>query len=368
MIHKSSNIIASKWRPQNFSEVIGQQHVVIALSNAIKNDKVGHAYLFSGARGVGKTTIARILTKSLNCNSKLNDFDPCNDCENCQNINQTKSMDYQEIDGASNRGIDNAREINSSINYSSPTGNYRIFVIDEVHMLTTEAFNALLKSIEEPPEKVVFIFCTTESHKIPATIQSRCQHFVFKNFSPIEIKKQLEKISQQENIMIDEESLIEVAKFGKGSMRDAQNIFEQVISYCNGDIKLEQVYQIFGKTSRKTKIDFLIHLHKKQLKENKEIIDVLQNEGKSISVFIYDLIEVINHLVFIINKIPSDSLYLSKEIQQEYQNITNNFSVEELYSIQDILFEFLNEIKKDSEDSVLVDLMLIKLNRLGELP
>ena len=211
MTNQNSKVIATKWRPQNFSEVIGQKHVVKALENAVKNQKVGHAYLFSGSRGVGKTTIARILTKSLNCIQKQDGFNPCNQCENCQNINQSKSMDYQEIDAASNRGIENAREINHSIHYSSPTGNYRIFIVDEVHALTNDAFNALLKSIEEPPEKVVFIFCTTESHKIPATIQSRCQHFVFKNFSPIEIKDQLEKISKEENITADEESLLEVA-------------------------------------------------------------------------------------------------------------------------------------------------------------
>jgi DNA polymerase-3 subunit gamma/tau len=176
-------LLARKYRPQTFDAVISQAHVTRTLRNALASGRQAHAYLFSGPRGVGKTTLARLLAKGLHC-EKAPTGDPCNVCEGCRAIAEARSLDYQEIDGASNRGIDQIRELNASLGYASPNQKHRVFVIDEVHMLTTEAFNALLKSLEEPPPKVLFVFCTTEVHKVPVTIRSRCQHYVFKAFTP----------------------------------------------------------------------------------------------------------------------------------------------------------------------------------------
>ena len=199
-------ITARKWRPRTFEEVIGQEHVTRTLCNAILKKQVAQSYLFSGPRGVGKTTLARIYAKALNCDHGPTDT-PCQRCEFCNEISMGNSMHYREIDGASNRGIDQIRSLSESLQYASPRKKYRVFVIDEVHMLTIEAFNALLKSLEEPPEKVIFIFCTTESHKVPLTIRSRCQHYAFGAFGIAAIKDHLKTILEKEQIDYEQESL-----------------------------------------------------------------------------------------------------------------------------------------------------------------
>lgn len=226
-------VTARKWRPQNFDSVIGQDHVTRTLKNSIRLKRIAHSYLFCGPRGVGKTTMARVLVKALNCEKGPTD-DPCNICRFCQEVNNNNSLDYLEIDGASNRGIDQIREINDKLHYSSPDGKYRVFVIDEVHMLTIEAFNALLKSLEEPPEKIVFIFCTTEAHKVPRTISSRCQQYNFYAFSMKEISDQLKKILDSEKYSYDDESVFFIARAAGGSMRDSQSILDQAIAFCGG--------------------------------------------------------------------------------------------------------------------------------------
>jgi DNA polymerase III subunit gamma/tau len=243
-------VLARKFRPQTFEDVAGQEHVVKTLRNAIGQGRVAHAFLFSGPRGVGKTSVARILAKSLNC-EKGPTATPCNVCSNCLEITNGSSLDVREIDGASNRGIDEIRELRENVKFAPAAARYKIYIIDEVHMLTREAFNALLKTLEEPPAHVIFIFATTENHKVPATILSRCQCYDFRRISLAEIAENLGKVAAAEKIKISPTALSWVAEAGDGSMRDAQSIFDQVISYAGMDINDTDVEEILGLVDRK---------------------------------------------------------------------------------------------------------------------
>ncbi|MDD8018316.1 MAG: DNA polymerase III subunit gamma/tau, partial [Bacteroidota bacterium] len=236
----SYQVTARKWRPMVFDDVIGQSHVSNTLRNALAQNRLAHAFIFSGTRGCGKTTTARILARAVNCLHPKN-FDPDNECEICKEIIDGRSLDVIEIDGASNRGVDEIRNLRESVRYTPTHGKKKVYIIDEVHMLTKEAFNALLKTLEEPPAHVLFIFATTELQKVPATILSRCQRYDFRRISIDEIVAHLKYISEQEKISIDNDSLLIIAKKGDGSMRDAQSIFDQVISFCGTTITSKQV-------------------------------------------------------------------------------------------------------------------------------
>ncbi|HOW57492.1 MAG TPA: DNA polymerase III subunit gamma/tau [Smithellaceae bacterium] len=256
-------VLARKFRPQNFEEVAGQEHVVKTLRNAIAQGRVAHAFLFSGPRGVGKTSVARILAKSLNC-EKGPTAVPCNVCPNCREITEGSSLDVREIDGASNRGIDEIRELRENVRFAPAAAKYKIYIIDEVHMLTREAFNALLKTLEEPPAHVIFIFATTENFKVPATILSRCQCYDFRRISLKEIAANLGNVAAAEKIKISPTALSWIAEAGDGSMRDSQSIFDQVISYAGIDIADADVEEILGLVDRK----YLFRLSEAILKQD----------------------------------------------------------------------------------------------------
>jgi DNA polymerase-3 subunit gamma/tau len=243
-------VLARKFRPQSFEDVAGQEHVVKTLRNAIGQGRVAHAFLFSGPRGVGKTSVARILAKSLNCEKGLTAI-PCNVCANCREITDGTQLDVREIDGASNRGIDEIRELRENVRFAPAVSRYKIYIIDEVHMLTREAFNALLKTLEEPPAHVIFIFATTEIHKVPATILSRCQCYDFRRISLTEITANLGRLAAAEEIRISPAALSWIAEAGDGSMRDAQSIFDHVISYAGMNINDNDVEEILGFSDRK---------------------------------------------------------------------------------------------------------------------
>lgn len=238
-------VTARKWRPQKFEDVVGQEHITATLKNALKSNRIAHAYIFTGPRGVGKTTTARILAKALNCeNSK--DFEPCNECEMCRAINESQTMDIIEIDGASNRGIDEIRTLRESVKYAPTRGKYKVYIIDEVHMLTRESFNAFLKTLEEPPPHTIFIFATTDIHKVPLTIISRCQRFDFRRIQLNTIKTTLSNIAKQEKISIDDKTLTLISKKADGALRDAQSLFDQVISFCGDNINAETVSKMLN--------------------------------------------------------------------------------------------------------------------------
>ncbi|MBU4486644.1 MAG: DNA polymerase III subunit gamma/tau, partial [Candidatus Delongbacteria bacterium] len=272
-------VIARKYRPLTFEDVIGQEHVTTTLINAIKNNKVHHAYLLTGPRGVGKTTISRIIAKSLNCETGVTPK-PCGICSNCKEIDQGINLDVKEIDGASNRGIDEIRDLRDDIKFSPAKSRKKIYIIDEVHMLTNQAFNALLKTLEEPPEHAVFIFATTEVNEVPATILSRCQHFKFVLVNSEEVKNVLKKICDSEKAPVSDEALDAICDEAGGSVRDAESILEQVISSASGKkIEKEDVEFILGLVESAKIRETLSAIAAYDTKAAFDIIDEIYSKG-----------------------------------------------------------------------------------------
>ena len=250
-------VLARKYRPGSFAEVVGQEHVTRTLKNAIRAERLGHAFLFSGIRGVGKTSVARILAKTLNCEDHATAEEPCGKCPSCLDVSEGKSLDVIEIDGASHRRIDDIRELRESVLYAPGQDRHKVYIIDEVHMLTTEAFNALLKTLEEPPLKVIFILATTEPHKVPVTIQSRCQRYDFRRIPSLEMASHLEKICRQEGIEISADSLRRIAIAAEGSLRDSQSLLDQVVSYAGQKVSDGDVNVVLGTLDMGMLLDLL---------------------------------------------------------------------------------------------------------------
>ena len=324
-----------KYRPIDFDNVYGQEEVVTVIKNAINNNMVSHAYLFCGPRGTGKTTIAKIIARMVNCEG-LVDGKPCGKCYNC--VNFLNSNDIVEIDAASNNGVDEIRELRDKVNLVPSNAKYKVYIIDEVHMLTTQAFNALLKTLEEPPAHVIFILATTEPHKIPLTITSRCQKFRFTKIDSKKIVDRLREISKLENIVIDEDALYEIARISDGGMRDAINFLDQLVAYDNKKITLDDIYKVNGSVSYSD-----IYLLLKYIVDNDKIeiikfFDTFDNSGKDINKFVSELILFLKDVILYCNaKILSD-------IEVKNENIV---LVSGLYDSKNIyeLIEILNEVQ-----------------------
>jgi len=292
-------VTARKWRPQTFEKVVGQGHITNTLKNAIKNNRIAHAYLFTGPRGVGKTTTARILARTLNCQNPV-DAEPCNKCEICMDIQNAQLMDIIEIDGASNRGIDEVRTLRESVKYAPTRGKYKIYIIDEVHMLTKESFNAFLKTLEEPPEHTIFIFATTDVHKVPLTIISRCQRFDFRRIQMDIIKDTLAEIAKKEKIKIDDKTLTIISKKADGALRDAESYFDQVISFCGEKIDPETVAQMLNLIDDEIYFDITDAILSKNFKAVFEVTNKIYENGWDFINFMEGLVEHFRNIMTVI--------------------------------------------------------------------
>ena len=294
----ASQVFYRKWRSQNLAELVGQPHVTQTLLNALKNGNISHAYLFCGPRGTGKTSTARILAKAVNC---LNNGrgEPCNTCEMCQAITQDRAMDVIEIDAASNRGIDDIRDLREKVNYAPTQARRKVYIIDEFHMLSKDASNALLKTLEEPPPHVIFILATTEAHKVLATILSRCQHFEFHRLGRTDVIGQLTKVSAAENINIDAQALQLIAKSSTGSLRDAYNLLEQLSTFYGSDIHFQQVQSMLGITGDSRAREIVKHLISNDLSAGMAALNSVSNDGLDLRQFNRELVEYLRSLLLV---------------------------------------------------------------------
>jgi DNA polymerase-3 subunit gamma/tau len=354
-------VSARKWRPQKFSELVGQEHIVRTLSNAIEMDRVSHAFLFSGTRGVGKTTMARILARVLNC-EKGPTIDPCGTCSLCKEITAGNCIDVQEIDGASNNGVAEVRDLIDNVQYATSSARYKVYIIDEVHMLSKSAFNALLKTLEEPPPRVIFIFATTELIKIPETILSRCQCFEFKPLSNAQITKQLELICGQEGIQIDEKGLVEISKIGAGSMRDAQSLLDQVIAYSGKKIDTDSVEAVLGIVGGTTLELFAELLIKREPAELITLVQQVANQGKDLNLFCRSVMEYLRNLLMVkVSRNPETLLNAQTCNLEVLKKQAQGFHADELQQMFTILSRAETEMKRSSLAQMVFEMAILRL-------
>ena len=314
----SYEVLARKYRPQTFDELVGQDHVVTTLKNAIQNNRVAHAYLFVGPRGTGKTSTARILAKALNC-AEGPTPSPCNVCETCLGITAGNNLDVLEIDGASNNGVEQVRELRDNVRFMPTQGPYKIYIIDEVHMLTTAAFNALLKTLEEPPPHVKFIFATTEPHKVPTTIMSRCQRFDLRRIQTPHIVEQLKKIAQLEGVEADERVFLAIARGSEGGMRDAQSALDQLISFKGKSIVEADVLSVFGIAASEQIGHLVKFLLEGSVPEVLQIVSELDQEGRDLHRVLFDVLNRLRHVM--IYSYTKDEKHLSDCTEAEIEEV-----------------------------------------------
>ena len=351
---------ARKWRPQRFEDVVGQEHITTTIKNAFKNNRIAHAYIFAGPRGVGKTTTARILAKALNC-TNLIDGDPCNECDMCKSFNSSQSMDIIEIDGASNRRIEEVRTLRESVKYAPTVGKYKVYIIDEVHMLTTESFNALLKTLEEPPEHTVFIFATTDVHKVPLTIISRCQRFDFRRIDLQTTKNQIKKIADNENIKIDDASLTIIAKKSDGALRDAQSLFDQVVSFSGNDIKVDTIITMMNLINEDIYFDVSDATLQKNFRFAFDVSGMIYEKGWNFIDFVNGLIEHFRNIIVVVISKDTTLLTSSDLYYEKYLSYKDEFSEGDLLRIVAFLNGLLKEIKNSQDQRLKIELGLYQL-------
>ncbi len=353
-------VTARKWRPQRFDEIVGQEHITTTLKNALKSNRLAHAYIFTGSRGVGKTTTARILAKAINCLHPI-DFEPCNQCEICKSINDFQSLDIIEIDGASNRGIDDIRNLRESVRYAPTVGKYKVYIIDEVHMLTTESFNAFLKTLEEPPSHTIFIFATTDIHKLPLTIISRCQRFDFKRINLNIIKEHLKKIADSENIKFNDQSLTLIAKKSDGAMRDAQSYFDQIVAFCGNEIEYETVTKFLNIIDQEIYFKISDAVIEKKYNQAFEVIELIHNSGWDFTDFLEGLIEHFRNILSVIITGKTDFLETAEIYLPKYQEYLKSYSTSDVLRILNFLIKNQSELKFSNNKKIKVEIILSHL-------
>lgn len=358
-------VLARKYRPMFFEDVVGQEHVTQTLQNAIRQNRIANAYLFCGPRGVGKTTVARLLSKALNCDEGPS-IRPCNVCSSCIEVNESRSLDVLEIDGASNTGVDDVRNLRESLRFAPNPGKYRIIIIDEVHMLSNNAFNALLKTLEEPPSRVLFIFATTEAHKVPATILSRCQRFDFKRIPTKRIIEQLRELCQKEEIDIDDESLRLIAGKGDGSMRDAESVLDQIIAFAGKTVTAENTAHLLGIIGLPLffRVSDLIISH-----DTSGAVDLVQQifaEGYDFNEFLIGLAEHLRNILIVKTTGKAEQLNVSEEYARRYLETAHAFQVEDLLRLIKIAADTESLIRRSENARIHLEVALIKMVRMAD--
>lgn len=347
------------YRPASFDEIAGQEHITRTFRNALKNNKIAHAYLFSGPRGTGKTSIAKIIAKAVNCEQAPID-NPCNECDICKGIDQNQISDVIEIDAASNNGVDEIREIRDKVKYLPGVGKYKVYIIDEVHMLSTGAFNALLKTLEEPPKHVIFILATTEPHKIPATIHSRCQRFDFRGVSVPEMITRLNTIIKEENIEIETEAIKVIAESAEGGMRDAISLLDQVISYTDQAVSVDDVHAIRGTVSNEKLINISNAIYRNNSVDAIKLLDELIQLGKEAPRLVDNLIKFYRDMLIFKNTNVTENdqmIYGNDEFIDLSQKLSNNM----IFYYIEVLNKTQGDMKFTNNAKLYMELALIKM-------
>ena len=350
-----------KYRPTRFEDVIGQEHITRALKNQIISDKISHAYLFTGSRGIGKTSIARIFAKAVNCENNVNGS-PCGNCPTCKRLESENDINIIEIDAASNNRVDDVRDLRDKVKFMPAGAKYKVYIIDEVHMLTDSAFNALLKTLEEPPQHIIFILATTEVHKLPQTILSRCTRFDFRLVSTETLTKHLEDIFDKEGIKYESDALRAIAIAGEGSVRDTLSIADCVLAYCDGVVTSESVQKVLGTTDTKLLFDFTQSLKEKDVGKVLTLINDIDKSGKNLSVFVKDMAKHVRNLL--VCSSCADASSILAETEEDFKKLkeqSESFEMSQLINMLQVFGGAENELRYTLSPRILLETLALSI-------